>query len=85
MRKRRKLDMIRNKKLLKEAATKLFAENGFHATKIDDIVEIAGFSKGTFYNYFKSKEAVLLEIIDDNTEKLLSELSIISFKAIYII
>ena len=41
------------------AAWKLFYENGFENTTIDEIVELSHTSKGSFYHYFKSKEAIL--------------------------
>lgn len=39
-----------------ESAIKLFAENGFTNTSIQEIVNDCGISKGAFYNYFPSKE-----------------------------
>ena len=41
------------------AALKLFNGKGFEATTIDDITEAADVSKGTFFNYFPRKEAVI--------------------------
>ncbi|CAG7650727.1 hypothetical protein PAESOLCIP111_06161 [Paenibacillus solanacearum] len=38
------------------SALKLFAEKGYHNTKVSDIVKDAGMAQGTFYLYFKSKE-----------------------------
>lgn len=42
-----------------KAAVKLFRDKGFEATTIDDITEKADVAKGTFFNYFPRKEAVL--------------------------
>ena len=42
---------------LLEAGVALFAELGYHGTGVKDIVERAGVPKGSFYNYFESKEA----------------------------
>jgi AcrR family transcriptional regulator len=53
-----------------DAALKLFAQNGFHATSISQIAEKAGISKGLMYNYFKSKDDLLRTIIDDGFKKL---------------
>lgn len=39
-------------------ALKLFAERGFQATTIEDITEAADVGKGTFFNYFPSKEHI---------------------------
>ncbi len=44
------------------AATELFAERGFHRTEMDAIASRAGISKGSLYNYFKSKDELFLHI-----------------------
>ena len=41
----------------------LFAKRGYHGTGIKEIVDNAGVPKGSFYNYFKSKEEFGIEII----------------------
>ena len=48
--------------LILAAALEEFARNGFNATRIDDIANRAGLSKGGFYAHFASKE-VLFEIL----------------------
>lgn len=40
----------------------LFEKKGFSETSIQDIVDAIGVTKGTFYYYFKSKEALLMDI-----------------------
>ena len=42
-----------------DAALDLFIENGFAATRVEDIAARAGLSKGAVYLYFPSKEAIL--------------------------
>ncbi len=49
-----------------EAAFDLFAEKGFSATKMDEIARKAGISKGSLYNYFKSKEAIFEAIVTED-------------------
>ncbi|PTR24939.1 TetR family transcriptional regulator [Rhodococcus sp. OK519] len=44
---------------LLQAARELFSEHGFDRTTIDDIAAAARVSRGTFFNYFDSKDAVL--------------------------
>jgi AcrR family transcriptional regulator len=45
-----------------EKAHQLFIEKGFQATSIQDILDYSGISKGTFYNYFSSKNQLLMDI-----------------------
>ena len=47
-----------------DAATKVFAEKGYHPTTIKDIATEAGIADGTIYNYFKNKTALMLGIFD---------------------
>ncbi len=42
-------------------AVELFASQGFYNTSIDDIADAADVSRGTFFNYFGYKEAVIVE------------------------
>ncbi|MCM3744293.1 TetR/AcrR family transcriptional regulator [Sporosarcina luteola] len=46
-------------------AKKLFIDKGFTATSVQDILEEAKISKGTFYNYFTSKNECLMAILED--------------------
>ncbi|RJS61447.1 TetR/AcrR family transcriptional regulator [Bacillus sp. PK3_68] len=43
-------------------AHQLFVEKGFQATSIQDILDYSGISKGTFYNYFSSKNELLMAL-----------------------
>ena len=47
-----------------DAATVTFAEKGFHRTTIRDVARSAGVADGTIYNYFGSKDDLLLGILD---------------------
>ena len=47
-----------------DAAARLFSEKGFHRTTTRDIAEAADVSEGTLYNYFESKDDLLLDIMD---------------------
>ena len=55
--------------LIKKTALQLFAENGYENSTISNIAQTAGISKGLLYNYFKSKEELLQEIIVDINEE----------------
>jgi AcrR family transcriptional regulator len=41
---------------LLDAGAEIFAERGYHAARVDDVVKLANTSHGTFYLYFASKE-----------------------------
>ena len=51
-------------------ATARFAENGFHATSVSDIVDGVGVGKGVFYWYFESKDELLIEILRESLRDL---------------
>ncbi len=48
-----------------EAAVYEFKANGFADTAVADIMDTAGLGVGTFYNYFGSKEEVLMAIVKE--------------------
>jgi AcrR family transcriptional regulator len=50
---------------LLDSALVVFAERGFHATRVDDICERAEVSHGTFYLYFASKEDLFASLVDE--------------------
>ncbi|MFF5995825.1 TetR/AcrR family transcriptional regulator [Lysinibacillus sp. KU-BSD001] len=52
------------KQLIMENALELFAKQGFEATSIQQITDKCGISKGAFYLSFKSKDELILSLID---------------------
>ncbi len=52
-----------------ETALKLMEQKKFDEIKIEEIMEIAGFTKGTFYQYFDRKESLWQHIVDSALEK----------------
>lgn len=52
------------KQLIMEKALELFANQGFESTSIQQITEHCGISKGAFYLSFKSKDELILALID---------------------
>lgn len=48
-----------------DAAVRLFASRGFSNTSLEDVANAAGFTKGAVYYYFKSKEKLLLSVLQD--------------------
>jgi len=47
-----------------DAATDVFVRQGIHKARVDDIAEEAGLSKGALYWYFKSKDEIIIAILD---------------------
>jgi AcrR family transcriptional regulator len=52
------------KQLIMEKSLELFANQGFEATSVQQITEHCGISKGAFYLSFKSKDELILALID---------------------
>ena len=52
--------MVDKKQLIIKEAVNLFATKGFHTTSVQEIAERCHIAKGSFYNYFKSKDELLL-------------------------
>lgn len=61
------------------AAWKLFYDNGYENTTIEDIIFESGTSKGSFYHYFESKDALLgslAYLFDEKYEELENEINL---------
>ncbi len=52
------------RQLLIHAAIQMFAQKGFHETKMQDIADYAAVGKGTLYEYFATKEDLFLAVYD---------------------
>src|SRR5256886_12352839 len=55
----------RTMRKLLDAGMRVFAERGYHAARVDDIVRAAHTSHGTFYLYFANKEDLLRALAVD--------------------
>ncbi len=60
--------MNKRRRKVADIALKLFVEKGFQQTSIQDIIEQANISKGTFYNYFSNKNDCIAEILEELRE-----------------
>ncbi len=49
-----------------DAAVRVFARKGFHASRVGDIAEEAGVAHGLLYHYFDSKDKVLEAVFHEN-------------------
>lgn len=54
-----------------DAAQQLFYTRGYEQTSVNAILEKVGVAKGTFYHYFKSKEALLDSLIERMTDQII--------------
>ena len=57
------------------AAWKLFYEQGYDDTTVEEIVELSGTSKGSFYHYFEGKDALLSSLsylFDEEYDRLIT-------------
>lgn len=60
------------KQHLINTAYRLFNQHGYHATGIDRILEESGVSKATLYKYFRSKEELIIAVLQQRHEQLLA-------------
>ena len=54
-----------NRQIILDAARTVFAEHGYGATTVRDIIRATPLASGTFYNYFQSKEEVYQAMRDE--------------------
>lgn len=59
----------KNREKILEAGFTLFYENGFEATGVQEIATASGVPKGSFYNYFPSKTAFAVVVIELYAER----------------
>jgi AcrR family transcriptional regulator len=55
-----------NRAAILEAAREVFAELGYGAATVRDVVRRTDLAAGTFYNYFPDKESVLRALVEEN-------------------
>ena len=63
---------IDKRRQILDAAIRVFARQGFHATRVSDIADEAGVAYGLVYHYFKSKDEVLNELFSERWSLLLA-------------
>ncbi|HZC75670.1 MAG TPA: TetR/AcrR family transcriptional regulator [Gaiellaceae bacterium] len=59
---------------LLDAAVRVFARKGFHASRVGDIAEEAGVAHGLLYHYFRSKDDVLEAVFHENWSLLIARI-----------
>ncbi len=73
---RRERKKLETHEALLEAALTLFREKGYDETTVEEITERADVAKGTFFNYFPSKEELLGEAAAWRVEQLRAALAV---------
>lgn len=58
---------------LVEAASEVFADKGFYGASLEEIAELAGFTRGAIYSNFGSKEELLYAVIDRFVDRQLQD------------
>lgn len=59
---------------LLHAASRLFSQRGLEGASVDEIAQLAGYTKGAFYANFKSKEELFLVMLDERFSQELQRL-----------
>lgn len=70
----------RTKKRIEDAALALFKEKGFSRTTVQEITRAANVAKGTFFNYFPTKDSIMQSLANDLLETVLPFLEQPHFK-----
>lgn len=77
MTKRRELarkDPARRRQAVLDAGLRMFASNGFAATKLDDVAKEAGVAKGTIYLHFRDKQDLFEQIVREAVSPVIGRL-----------
>jgi TetR/AcrR family fatty acid metabolism transcriptional regulator len=65
------------RRLILDAAVRVFARKGYHSCRVGDITEEAGVAHGLLYHYFKSKEAVLETVFRETWTEVLDAFRVV--------
>ena len=71
---KREKNKINNKSIIIKAGIEIFLKKGISQTTVRDIIRNTDLASGTFYNYFKSKEEVLIAALDESAIEIGQEL-----------
>lgn len=63
-------EQTRRRREIFDAAVHLFLEKGFNETSMREIAEAAGAGKSTLYDYFSSKDEILLSVVEEELNNL---------------
>ena len=63
------------RRLLSDTATEMFLANGFEGVRVSEIAEACGVSEKTVFNYFPTKESLLMDRLGDTSDAFLAALA----------
>jgi AcrR family transcriptional regulator len=66
---KREQTKLANRQAILDAARAVFRELGYEAATVRDIIRRTGLSVGAFYNYYRSKEEVVMALADDGARR----------------
>ena len=73
----RSIAVAEKRRRILEAAIRVFAEHGYHGSRVGDIAEDAGVAHGLLYHYFASKKDVLRTIFVENWGQLIARFRVV--------
>jgi TetR/AcrR family acrAB operon transcriptional repressor len=66
---RTKEDAQQTRQSLLDASLTVFSQKGFEATRLEDIAEAAGVTRGAIYHHFGSKASLFMALIEDASQR----------------
>ncbi len=66
---------VEKRRVILDAAVRVFARQGFHTCRVSDIADEAGVAYGLVYHYFSSKEAILDTLFLERWDLMLSAIA----------
>ena len=66
------------RRVILDAAVRVFARTGYHTSRVGDVAEEAGIAHGLLYHYFRSKDDVLTTIFRENWGELLGRFRVVA-------
>jgi AcrR family transcriptional regulator len=67
-----RLTAAERRRVIEQAATELFAQRGYAATTVEDIVRAAGVTKPMLYRHFESKQELCIALLERHRDELVA-------------
>lgn len=72
---------VDKRRLILDAAIRVFARRGFHSCRVSDVADEAGVAYGLVYHYFDSKEEILNTLFEERWDLMLAAIASIDARA----